>query len=448
MRLSLNEAAADRLVIGGLPKTRLPTLLGLLVLTVAMTAVASWQLWRERELARLRETFVSSVSHELRTPLAQIRLFVETLRLGRVQSEGERQRAIDIIDEEAARLGHLVENALCFSRGERHVPGDEATSLPPAVTGAVEAFLPLARDRRCTVSVGSIEPAAVRLSADALRQVLLNLLDNAAKFGPPGRRLPSRPSDPAPTSGSRSTMKGRECRPRSGLASGNRFIASIATPSDACPALGLASRSCAGWSHRRAAVSRSRRRPAAAPGSSCICRAPLPLSTPRTRPQRRPHTCPHEPDPHRRGQRQPRVRPAQQPGDRRLRRRRRRGWRRRLDRVQAAPPDLIVLDLMLPDTDGYRVLRTLRGEGYDMPVLVLTARGEEYGQGARVPARGRRLRDQAVRRARSDRAGRRAAAAGPGVGRARLHQAPHAAFGAMHIDEATRTVRSAAKRWR
>lgn len=189
LRVSLNDAAADRLIIGGLPKSRLPTLLGLLVLTVAMTAVASWQLWRERELARLRETFVSSVSHELRTPLAQIRLFVETLRLGRVRSEGERQRAIDIIDEEAARLGHLVENALCFSRGERHVPGDEATSLPLAVTGAVEAFLPLARDRRCTVSVGSIEPAAVRLSADALRQVLLNLLDNAAKFGPPGQTI-------------------------------------------------------------------------------------------------------------------------------------------------------------------------------------------------------------------------------------------------------------------
>jgi DNA-binding response OmpR family regulator len=50
---------------------------------------------------------------------------------------------------------------------------------------------------------------------------------------------------------------------------------------------------------------------------------------------------------------------------------------RGLDRIRAAPPDLVVLDLMLPDTDGYRVLRTLRGGGYDMPVLLLTARGEE-----------------------------------------------------------------------
>ena len=40
-------------------------------------------------------------------------------------------------------------------------------------------------------------------------------------------------------------------------------------------------------------------------------------------------------------------------------------------------PDIIVLDLMLPDTDGYRVLRTLRDDGDTTPVLVLTALGEE-----------------------------------------------------------------------
>jgi DNA-binding response OmpR family regulator len=40
-------------------------------------------------------------------------------------------------------------------------------------------------------------------------------------------------------------------------------------------------------------------------------------------------------------------------------------------------PDVIILDLMLPGLDGYRVLRTLREEGREMPVLILTARGEE-----------------------------------------------------------------------
>jgi two-component system alkaline phosphatase synthesis response regulator PhoP len=48
-----------------------------------------------------------------------------------------------------------------------------------------------------------------------------------------------------------------------------------------------------------------------------------------------------------------------------------------LQAVRARPPDLIVLDLMLPELDGYQVLRRLRAEGYEMPVLILTARTEE-----------------------------------------------------------------------
>jgi DNA-binding response OmpR family regulator len=51
---------------------------------------------------------------------------------------------------------------------------------------------------------------------------------------------------------------------------------------------------------------------------------------------------------------------------------------RGLQRARSAPnPDLVVLDLMLPGMDGFRVLRTLRDEGHSMPVLILTARGEE-----------------------------------------------------------------------
>jgi DNA-binding response OmpR family regulator len=48
-----------------------------------------------------------------------------------------------------------------------------------------------------------------------------------------------------------------------------------------------------------------------------------------------------------------------------------------LERARSGSPNLIVLDLMLPKMDGYRVLRTLREEGRDTPVLILSARGEE-----------------------------------------------------------------------
>ncbi len=48
-----------------------------------------------------------------------------------------------------------------------------------------------------------------------------------------------------------------------------------------------------------------------------------------------------------------------------------------LERARSGHPDLLILDLMLPGLDGLRVLRTLRGEGLDLPVLILTAKGEE-----------------------------------------------------------------------
>jgi DNA-binding response OmpR family regulator len=48
-----------------------------------------------------------------------------------------------------------------------------------------------------------------------------------------------------------------------------------------------------------------------------------------------------------------------------------------LARAREAGPDLMILDLMLPGMDGYRVLKTLRDEGRQMPILILTARGEE-----------------------------------------------------------------------
>lgn len=51
--------------------------------------------------------------------------------------------------------------------------------------------------------------------------------------------------------------------------------------------------------------------------------------------------------------------------------------RRGLERLRQSEPDLLILDLMLPGMDGYSVLREARGEGMTMPVLILTARGEE-----------------------------------------------------------------------
>jgi signal transduction histidine kinase len=191
VRITLRPEAAGSLLIGGLPGSRLPLLLGLLLLTAALVGAALVQLRREHELARLREDFVSGVSHELRTPLAQIRMFAETLLLGRARSEAERTRSLEIIDREARRLGQLVDNVLRFSgveRGSNRI-APEPVALAPLVRDVVEAFEPLARTRRVHLRA-ELEPGvAASVDRGALRQMLLNLLDNAVKYGPPGQTV-------------------------------------------------------------------------------------------------------------------------------------------------------------------------------------------------------------------------------------------------------------------
>ena len=187
----LTPEAAPRLTIGGLPRSRLPVLAGLLALTGALAIAALLQLRREHQLARVRADFVSSVSHELRTPLAQIRLFSETLLLGRVRSEDEGRRALEIIQQESRRLAHLVDNILFFSRAERGVEDVRATPTPLAAITAevVESFRPLARASRSNIRLDVVETTDALVDQAAFRQILLNLLDNAVKYGRAGQTI-------------------------------------------------------------------------------------------------------------------------------------------------------------------------------------------------------------------------------------------------------------------
>jgi signal transduction histidine kinase len=187
--VAITPEAAGTLVIGGLPRDRLPLIIGLMALTTGLVVVSLVQLRREAEIGRLRSNFVSGVSHELRTPLAQIRMFTETLLLGRVRSDAEGRRSLEIVAREAQRLSQLVENVLLFSRGERQRPEIQrsATRLAPLVREVVESFAPLAASRQALVRTELDPTVNARVDEGAVRQVLLNLLDNAVKYGPAGQ---------------------------------------------------------------------------------------------------------------------------------------------------------------------------------------------------------------------------------------------------------------------
>jgi len=191
VHVALRPDMAPKLIIGGMPRDQRPRLLILLALTASLVAVALQQLRREYELARLRGDFVSGVSHELRTPLAQIRMFSETLLLGRVRSDEERERSLEIIDQEARRLTHLVENLLHFSRSERRLTrlSPAPAPLAPLLIEAAEGFAPLAGARGVRLRTDLTDGVVAPVDADALRQMLLNLLDNAVKYGPAGQTV-------------------------------------------------------------------------------------------------------------------------------------------------------------------------------------------------------------------------------------------------------------------
>ena len=181
----IRPEVAGTLIIGGQPPSRLPFLLGLLGLAAALAVVAVAQLRREGDLARLQSDFVSSVSHELRTPLAQIKLYLETLRLGRAKTEAEREWSLGHIDRETTRLHYLVENVLRFSRyGRADVTVAAPSNLAEDVERVVEEFRPLASSRRVDIVTQIDARPTLAMRPEALRHVLLNLLDNAVKYGP------------------------------------------------------------------------------------------------------------------------------------------------------------------------------------------------------------------------------------------------------------------------
>jgi signal transduction histidine kinase len=191
LRSSVARSLAPQLVIGGLPRSRLPLLLAALALASGLLAAAILLFRRERILSNLRSDFVSSVSHELRTPLAQIRLFAETLLLDRIRTPEERRRSLEIIDQEARRLTQLVENTLQFSRAERGAAALDRKPQDAArlVRETVESFAPLAGARQARLTAEVPETLTAAVDEGAFRQILLNLLDNAVKYGPAGQEV-------------------------------------------------------------------------------------------------------------------------------------------------------------------------------------------------------------------------------------------------------------------
>ena len=152
-------------------------MIGGLVLTKHMVS-------KEIALAKLKSDFVSNVSHELRTPLALIRLYAETLELGRITTKEKKQQYYRIIRKESERLTALINNILDFSRIEagRKEYEFRETDIADLVRSTLDSYRYQIEQQGFALEE-SIDPdlPAVRVDREAIARALVNLVNNALK---------------------------------------------------------------------------------------------------------------------------------------------------------------------------------------------------------------------------------------------------------------------------
>jgi signal transduction histidine kinase len=153
-------------------------IVGGLVLTKHMVS-------KEMALARLKSDFVSNVSHELRTPLALIRLYAETLELGRINTKEKKHQYYRIIRKESERLTALINNILDFSRIEagRKEYEFRETDIAELVHNTLDSYR-YQIEQQGFAFEENIDPTlpTVRVDREAIARALVNLVNNALKY--------------------------------------------------------------------------------------------------------------------------------------------------------------------------------------------------------------------------------------------------------------------------
>jgi two-component system, OmpR family, phosphate regulon sensor histidine kinase PhoR len=143
-------------------------------------------IWHETRLSRLKTDFVSHISHELRTPLTSIRMFIDTLKLGRATSEEEEQECLDLLGKETERLSEMIERVLGYARlrAGRRLFTPLPVRVETIVEDAIAAFRAHNLDPAHLTLKTEVEPDLPHVIVDreAMVEALLNLIGNAYKY--------------------------------------------------------------------------------------------------------------------------------------------------------------------------------------------------------------------------------------------------------------------------
>lgn len=165
---------------------RILLVVGLCTATAGGAVLLLRSVQRERELLGTRVELVGRVSHEFRTPLALIRMYAETLGMGRARTDEQRRRFAEIIVRESDGLSRMVNRILDFSAQQRdglryHL---QELDLSADLRRLAETFAPHVAMRDAQLQTEIEADLTVRVDPDALHNAVVNLLENAIKYTP------------------------------------------------------------------------------------------------------------------------------------------------------------------------------------------------------------------------------------------------------------------------
>lgn len=160
------------------------------LLTLMLAVYFTWrELRQEQALVELRKQFVANVTHELKTPLALIRMYAETLYLNRVKEPERAHEYLLVILREAERLTDMITRVLDFASRNRggYVYHLNDLDIRKTVAGVLEAYGRNVEEAGLTLHTEIAKDVPlVRHDRYGIMQVLINLLDNAAKYAVSG----------------------------------------------------------------------------------------------------------------------------------------------------------------------------------------------------------------------------------------------------------------------
>ena len=156
----------------------------LLVAVVLGVVLILRDISREKHLARLRADFISNVTHELKTPLTSIRMYAESMIMGRVKSEEKRKEYLEVVVHESDRLKGMINNILEFSKMEKGSPEYHfvRTDIALLIKEAIAEMSHWFNQEGFEITSELEENTHTDVDPEKMKQALNNLFSNSIKY--------------------------------------------------------------------------------------------------------------------------------------------------------------------------------------------------------------------------------------------------------------------------